>query len=173
MKIFQILLLLFFCWGCNSNPPNKELGSHKLGSDTVTDTYSVESKDVSMNTAIRTAKKTLAEFDSALKSNNPSYTDFAVKKRYRTANGGGEHMWIAGITIVNGNYMGYINNDAVNTNEVAYGDTVVVKKDEVTDWMFLENNVLRGGYTIREVRNRMSKEEQATMDEEMGFTIEN
>jgi len=81
-------------------------------------------------------------------------------------------MWIAVTKIVDGNYQGYVNNDAEETREVKYGDSVVVLKDEITDWMYLDNNVLKGGYTIREIRNRLSKEEQLQLDKELGFKIE-
>ena len=140
--------------------------------DTTTDTYSVTAEDLSMNVAINNAKKTIEQFDQALKSNSSAYTDFAVKKKYKTADGGGEHMWIAVINLINGNYKGFVNNDAEKTNEVKYGDTVIVRKEEITDWMYLDNNALRGGYTIREIRNRMNKEERIKMDKELGFTIE-
>jgi uncharacterized protein YegJ (DUF2314 family) len=38
--------------------------------------------------------------------------------------------------------------------------------------MYLDNNVLRGGYTIREIRNQMTKEERISMDKDLGFKIE-
>jgi uncharacterized protein YegJ (DUF2314 family) len=172
MKRFPILILSFFILSCNQKQSNKIISSNKLGADTVTNTYAVESEDLSMNAAINKAKKTINQFDQALKSNNPGYADFAVKKRYKTPDGGGEHMWIAGISIVSGNYKGFVNNDAEKTNEVAYGDTVFVRRAEITDWMYLENNILRGGYTIREVRSRMNKEEGNKMEEDLGFKIE-
>ena len=81
-------------------------------------------------------------------------------------------MWIAVTEIINGNYRGMVNNDAEQTNEVKYGDTVIVRKNEITDWMYLDNNVLKGGYTIRELLNQMDKKEQEKMKKEMGFIIE-
>ena len=81
-------------------------------------------------------------------------------------------MWIAGIIFFKGNYQGIVNNDAERTTEVKYGDTVIVQKDEITDWMYLVNNVLKGGYTIREVRNKMTKEERNKIDNDLGFKIE-
>jgi uncharacterized protein YegJ (DUF2314 family) len=81
-------------------------------------------------------------------------------------------MWIAGISLVNGNYRGFVNNTAEKTNEVSYGDTVLVHKREISDWMYLDNYVLRGGYTIREIRNQMNKEDRNKFDKESGFKIE-
>ena len=125
-----------------------------------------------MNLAILRAKNSIDEFDEALTNNNPSCTDFAVKKRYETLDGGGEHMWIGGITKVEGAYVGFVSNIAEKTTEVNYGDTVIVEKSEITDWMYLENNVLRGGYTILEMRDQMSKEDRLRWDLELGFKIE-
>ena len=140
--------------------------------DTTSDTYSVTAEDASMNSAINKAKETITQFDIAFKSDNHYYTDFAVKKRYKTMDGGGEHMWIAVINLGDGNYKGFVNNDAEKTTEVKYGDTVIVRKDEITDWMYLDKNVLRGGYTIREVRNRMDNKERSKMDKDLGYKIE-
>jgi len=172
MKLIKLLLFFPLYLSCSNNQSNKNLSSNKLGLDTVANTYSVTAEDTSMNSAIDNAKKTINEFDQALRSNNPSYTDFAIKKRYKTADGGGEHMWIAGVKPVDGNYKGFVNTDAEKTTEVKYGDTVFVRKNEITDWMYLENNILKGGYTIREVRNQMNKEERNKMDKDLGFKIE-
>lgn len=172
MKLIRLLALLPLFFSCDSNQSATTINTDKLGLDTTADTYSVTAENTSMNLAISKAKKTIGEFERALKSNNPSYSDFAIKKRYKTSDGGGEHMWIAGITFINGGYKGFIHNDAEATTEVKYGDTVFVQRDEITDWMYLDNNVLKGGYTIREIRNQMTKEDRTRMDQELGFKIE-
>ena len=172
MKFTIFLIFLSFCLGCSNNQPGKHITSDKLGFDTTADTYSVTKEDFLMNSAIAKAKSTIDEFDQALKSNNSRYTDFAVKKRYKTSDGGGEHMWIAEIVLTDRSYKGFVNNDAEKTTEVKYGDTVLVRRDEITDWMYIDSNVLRGGYTIRVVRNRLSKDQRAKMDKNLGFKIE-
>lgn len=172
IKLLTFLSFLLLGIGCNNKASNKNLDPAKLGLDTATDTYYVTQEDRSMNQAIGKAKNTIALFDEAIKSKNLSYTDFAVKKRYETGNDGGEHIWVAILEVINGNYKGVVNNDAEVTKEVKYGDTVIIRRDEITDWMYIDNNTLRGGYTIREIRNKMSKEERKIMDKEIGFTIE-
>ena len=147
-KYIHLLILLPFLIGCGNN----EFGDQSvdnLGHDTTADTYTVTPEDRLFNSAITNARQTINELDKALVSGNTSYTDFAVKK-----------------------YKGFVNNDAEKTLEVKYGDTVIVRKDEITDWMYLDNNVLRGGYTIRAVRNKLSKEERVKMDNELGFKVE-
>ncbi len=81
-------------------------------------------------------------------------------------------MWIAQVTLEKGAYRGIVNNEAHITREVNYGDTVIVRKDEITDWMYLEANVLRGGFTIRTIRDRLTKEEKEQLDRESGFIID-
>lgn len=172
MKLILICALLLFSASCNNTQPVHSAEQSKLGLDTTIDTYSVTSEDASMNSAIAKARQTLSNFDKSFQSKKPEYTDFAVKKPYKTDDGGHEHMWIALISIEDRGYKGYVNNDAEKTHEVKYGDTVFVGKKEITDWMYLENNVLRGGYTIREIRSHLTSEERSKMDEELGFKIE-
>ena len=172
MKLIPLLIFLPCYLGCSNNQSEKRLSPDKLGLDTIANTYSVTEEDTAMNSAIAKARQTIGEFDRALKSNNASNTDFAVKKKYKTFDNGGEHMWIAGIMLLNNSYKGFVNNDAEKTTEVKFGDTVIVKKEEITDWMYLDNNVLRGGYTIRAVRNKLSKDERIKMDETLGIKIE-
>lgn len=171
-KYIHFLIILPFFLSCSNDQFGNQSGVDELGYDTTTDTYTVTPEDPSFNSAITKARQTIDEFDKAITSGNSSYTDFAVKKRFLTPDDGGEHMWVAGIILVNGTYKGFVNNDAENTLEVKYGDTVIVRKDEITDWMYLDSNVLRGGYTIRAVRNKLSKDERIKMDNELGFKIE-
>jgi len=170
-QLLPVIASLLFL-SCGNDQYSSKKSSEKQGLDTTAGIYNVTASDTSMNAAISKARKTIGEFDEALLKNNPSFSDFAVKKKYRTPDDGGEHMWIAGISLVNGEYHGYINNDAESTTEVKYGDKVIVQKNEITDWMYLDNNVLKGGYTIREIRNRLTKKEQIKMDQELGFIVE-
>ncbi|MDB5200663.1 MAG: hypothetical protein JWQ27_72 [Ferruginibacter sp.] len=150
----------------------KDFQNNQPEFDSVTNIYSVASEDPSMNAAIDKARKTIHEFDKAFETNDTSCTDFAVKKRYKTPDDGGEHMWVAVVTIENGNYKGIINNEAQQTKEVKYGDTVLIQKNDITDWMYVKNNLLKGGFTLRALRVNMNKEERITMDKSLGFKIE-
>jgi uncharacterized protein YegJ (DUF2314 family) len=125
-----------------------------------------------MNNAISRARADLPLFDKALKSGNRNYNYFAIKKRYRTPDGGGEHIWIARVSAVKQGYTGLVNNDPVNTDEIKYGDTVYVLKDDITDWMYLDSNLLRGGYTMRVELKRMKPDEKAAFLKELDYKIE-
>ncbi len=170
-RFFSLFIVALVCVSCNNRESGNKGNSQQTGYDTTTDTYWVPPEDTAMNFAIAKAKQTIDQFDEAFISKNSAYTDFAIKKRFAISKGGGEHLWISGITIVNGAYKGFISNDVENANQVKYGDTVIVQKAEITDWMYLDNNVLKGGYTLREMRNKLTEKERIKFDSESGFII--
>jgi len=69
-------------------------------------------------------------------------------------------------------YSGTVNNVPEATNEVKYGDTVLIYQDKISDWMFIENGKLRGGFTIRVLCKKMTEGERQKLFEESGFIIE-
>ncbi|MFL5381755.1 MAG: DUF2314 domain-containing protein [Longimicrobiaceae bacterium] len=131
----------------------------------------VGDEDAAMNAAMARAKATFSDFVTALRSGNPAYRDFAVKKPYATPAGGGEHMWIENIREVAGGFEGTIANDANDTRLVKYGDTVRFTPAEITDWKYVDGDLLVGGYTIRYFVERMSPEEKAALEKEAGFRV--
>ena len=168
MRSILFSLLFALLLGCN-NPSATESKTPKL--DTSSGIYRVGSDNTSMNLAIAVAKGSIDQFNKAFESGDSAYSEFAVKKKYFTEDGG-EHMWVAVTKIVDGNYQGIVNNDAEMTKEVKYGDSVTVLRDEITDWMYIENNILRGGYTIREIRNQLSEKERVQFYKDLSFKIE-
>ncbi|MBL0744621.1 YegJ family protein [Chryseolinea lacunae] len=135
------------------------------------DVVRVEENDAGMNAATAKAIQTLDTFKTALTNNNPAYQGFSMKMRFDVPNGG-EHIWISEISYKDGQYYGVVDNLPEATTNVSLGDTVKIEKDRLSDWMFLEDGKLRGGYTIRVLRDRMSAEERKQFDEEIGLIIE-
>jgi uncharacterized protein YegJ (DUF2314 family) len=54
---------------------------------------------------------------------------------------------------------------------VKLGDEVVLDKSEVSDWMYIDDGLLVGGYTVLELRSQMSEEERKQFDASMPFKI--
>jgi len=131
----------------------------------------VQDEDAAMNAAIARAKATFPDFVTALRSGNPAYHDFAVKKPYATPDGGVEHMWIESIREVAGGFEGTIANDANDTRLVEYGQQVRFAPAEVSDWKYVNGDLLVGGYTIRYFVERMSPDEKQALEKEAGFRI--
>jgi len=131
----------------------------------------VENDDKKMNEAIALAGKTLDQFDKAFKSGNKALSYFSIKMRFDTPKGG-EHIWMSDIDLKDGKYFGAVGNVPEQTNAIKLGDVMEIPKDRISDWMYTENGKLRGGYTIRAIRERMSKEERKQFDQEMGMVID-
>lgn len=135
------------------------------------DTYTVNSDDAEMNKATEKAKQTLYQFDLALKIKTDSQNNFSLKVRFPIKDGG-EQLWIDDIYIENGNYIGVVGNRPYWVKEIKLGDTIKVNKPDISDWMYLENNILRGGYTTRLLRSRMSSSERKEFDAALLYKIE-
>lgn len=124
----------------------------------------VESEDAGMNAAIENAKKTFkTNFHPALISKNPDFSNFAIKQRFDTPEGG-EHIWIGDIVLDNGKYRGTVQNEPVNPLDVKIGDEIVVNVDNLSDWMYYDKNIVKGAYTVKVLRETMSDEEKKEMD---------
>lgn len=125
-----------------------------------------------MNKAIREAKRTYASFLNTFEKPGDDKSDFAVKLKFACDTEGVEHMWLNYLHHRGEKMFGILENDPVDVSRVKAGDTLQVIKDSVTDWMFLENNKLIGGYTIRVLYKKMSKKEKEQFKKEISFEIE-
>lgn len=129
------------------------------------DVIYVENEDNEMNQAIENAQKTFkTDFHSALISKNPDFSNFTIKQRFDTSDGGGEHIWIGDIVFDNGKYRGTVQNEPVNPLNVKIGDEIVVNVDNLSDWMYYDKNIVKGAYTVKVLRETMSDEEKKEMD---------
>ena len=133
--------------------------------------YSFESTDERMNVAIKKAKQTNEQFDKALLSKNPNFKYFCLKVHYDTPEGR-EHIWVANINIKNGGYSGVIADEPNHIIGLKMYDSVQIDRNNISDWMYLENGKLRGGYTIRAIRDQMSPQERKEYDSKSSFIIE-
>ena len=162
MKKTFILIILFTIISCKK--------SDKIEREDQPTIYNVENQDTEMNNVIIKAKQTLPEFYRALESSNPNQDAFAVKMHFKI-NNDGEHIWINGLFKRNGEYFGVVDNLPEFTKEVKQGDTIKIDASKVSDWMYLDNGELKGGYTIRLLRTRMSEEERIEFDNTSGMVI--
>lgn len=126
-----------------------------------------ENSDEEMNIAVKNAKETLFEFEKAIQSNNPDYSNFTLKQEFDTSDGGGEHIWIGNIHLKDGKYYGIVQNEPVDPKVgVKLGDSVEVPAGKISDWMYNDKNTVKGAYTIKVMRKYMTPEEKKEMDAE-------
>jgi len=123
-----------------------------------------------MERAIRKAKATQREFVQALQNSDPNTTGFAIKKPFPTEDTD-EHIWLTDVSWDGRRFSARVNNAPVETKAVKLGDTVKVSPKELSDWMYIENGVLKGGYTIRVLHYQSSPEKQKEFLQQVPFSI--
>lgn len=166
MKFYLLLfIILIGCIGCNNTQTIK---IERKGEPSI---YSVQNDDAEMNHAILTAIQTLDTFKVALLSKNKNYKYFALKSRFITPNGS-EHIWLRNIIIKDKKYVGIVANLPESISNIKIGDTIRILKNNISDWMYIDNNKLRGGYTIHLLRKRMTDSEKKQFDAKSGLIIE-
>lgn len=113
-----------------------------------TDIVQVADDDPVMTKAIADARASVSDFIAVLESPQPGRQGMAVKVKFEEGDVS-EHIWLSQVTHADGVFTGTIDNVPEGISSVAYGDRHEVPAEEVTDWMYLENGKLKGGYTIR------------------------
>lgn len=160
-----LLSLFMFTSGCHNNPKVIE----RDGEPNISRVYG---DDQQMNKAIALANQTIGVFDHALLSHDTTLKFLALKMRFETPEDGGEHIWLNQITKNDEKYYGVIANVPALTTQVKLGDKVEIPKSQISDWMYIQNGKLKGGYTIRALRDQLSESEKKAFDAENEFDIE-
>ncbi|MCW3162020.1 YegJ family protein [Chryseobacterium oryctis] len=161
MRKILVIFLLTFLVNCQEKKEHE-----KLEREGEPDVVYFENSDAEMNSAVQQAQKTLSEFQKALEDNNPNHSNFTLKQRFDTSDGGGEHIWIGEVQLKNGKYFGIVQNEPVDVKTIKLGDSVEVPVERISDWMYYDKNVVKGAYTIKVMRKFMSPEEKKEMDAE-------
>lgn len=165
LRLSQIVLGFLLFISCSSKQQQEETLD-------ATDVVRFEKDDLEMNDAIVKSRESFDQFDKAFQSNAAGLNSFALKMQFSDAIGGSEHLWIVDLVKNDDGYYGNVGNEPESTTEVVYGQHIKIEEPRISDWMYLENNVLRGGNTLRVIRNRMLPEEQKQFDDQTGFIIE-
>lgn len=135
--------------------------------------FATKYDEKAMTDAIAKARATWREFSAALVKPAPGMSRFSIKKGFLVDDDPeGEHIWLADVSFDGGNFRGAVGNEPVSTQEVKFGQVVDVMPEELTDWMFVEDGVLRGGYTLRVLLMQKSPEDRKAFLETLGFRLE-
>jgi uncharacterized protein YegJ (DUF2314 family) len=143
-------------------------GSDRGSADRVID---VAQDDQKMNAAMEKARSTVGTFTTALASPKPGQRSFTVKVPFSDGKNT-EHMWLSPVTFDGTKFHGTINNDAERVSHVKNGDHAEVEPSKISDWMFVDEGKLVGGYTLRVLRDSMSPAERAEFDKSVDFVVE-
>lgn len=129
-----------------------------------------------MQAAIERAISEVEIFIEALTHSSISQSGFSVKKPFpyttETGETGYEHIWLSDVVYRDGVFIGSVGNEPVDASGIRLNDEATVEKTEISDWMYIDDGVLVGGYTLRVLRDRMSLLERKEMDDMLPFRIE-
>jgi uncharacterized protein YegJ (DUF2314 family) len=125
-------------------------------------TVGVRVADAEMNAAIARARDMLPAFWASYDAPKPTEVGHALKVRFEVG-AQVEHIWVSDVKkLSDGNYSGEFANepDLLGKN---IGDQVEFKQIDISDWMFMRNEKVVGGETIKAILKFMPEEEADAM----------
>ena len=157
--------------GCASQEPPHITGRavRRVGSEP--ECFCVEKNDAEMAHAVKMARRNVGVFITALQHPESGQRDFEVKKPFVQGDKV-EHLWLAHVQYSGGRFHGLVDNKPQNITGLKMGQRVSVNPDEISDWSYIDNGKLIGGYTIRVLYNELSPERKKEFLERANFRIE-
>ena len=123
---------------------------------------SVSPEDVEMEAAIREAKASFRQFIEAYYHPTEHQTSFLVKVVFDEGEQR-EHIWLADLDFSGEKPNGVVANEP-NLPGLTFMQRVEFEPSYISDWMYIENGYLVGGYTTRIIRGRMMSVEREEHD---------
>lgn len=168
MTLFHKLLVLTylaFLFGACSDQKKQIAGK------AVDNLYSTNTDDQPMNKAMEVARRKFTKFDSAFESGRFDRDKFSIKVKFPHPRGN-EYIWLTEISKQGSNYWGVITDTPRMTTQVKMGDRVKINERDIADWLYGKDSILHGGFTLRLIHSRMTKEENAEENASFPYKIE-
>jgi uncharacterized protein YegJ (DUF2314 family) len=127
--------------------------------------------DPAMTKAIEEARSTLGKFIAAVEAPTKNQSQFSIKTPF-VDGAKSEHIWLLPVTYDGKQFHGVVNNEPQDVKNVKLGDKVIIQPADVSDWMYVDDGRLVGGYTLRVLRNTLSPTERAEFDKSLPFKID-
>ncbi len=115
-----------------------------------------------MEAAIREAKKSFRKFIEAFCHPTEGQKSFLVKVVFDEGEQR-EHIWLADLDFAGKKPSGVISNEP-NLPRLKFMQRVEFEPSYISDWMYVEDGYLVGGYTTRVIRERMTPAQRRTHD---------
>lgn len=130
----------------------------------------VRSEDAEMRAAIQRARDSFKKFLDAFMAPAPKQGAFLVKIAF-VKDSEVEHIWLADLDLVSAKPTGVIANPPIR-KDLKFKQRVEFDFTYLSDWMYVEDGKLVGGFTTRLLRSRMSPEERKRSDAESPYRFE-
>ena len=165
------LIIAIGAWALASISAQAADTRQELENSSIEPPYVEVPKDhIAMHRAVIEARRTVGEFVAALQHPAPGQQDFEVKKRF-IQNGQVEHIWLSDVQFVGNQFRGRVDNQPRMIQGLMLGQSVSVKPNEISDWLYVDHGKLVGGYTVRVQYNELSPKEKQEFDRAADFKI--
>ena len=134
--------------------------------------FQVAEKDAEMDRAVRMARRHLRTFITALQNPSAGQRDFEVKKPFVQGDHV-EHIWLSDVQYSGKRFHGRVDNKPQEIKGLKMGTRVSVNPDEISDWLYVDNGKLVGGYTIRVLCTSCNATAKQRMERQGKFTVDN
>lgn len=116
--------------------------------------------EAGMDAAISRARAEVGTFIRELEAGGAGA--FSVKAPI-THDGFTEHFWITGVVYRNGEFIGRIGNEPGRVTNVTFGQEWRIGREDISDWMIVDGDRIRGAYTIDPLLPTMDPAEAAQL----------
>lgn len=173
MKVIvpAITVCILFLLACQDQPGY--VSKQENDGDAV---YTVEKEDPAMNAAIEEARRTYPDFLKTFNARDTANGDFTVKSKFSFLDEDGErnfeHMWMVDLYYKGDQLHGVLGSDPISINWTVAGDSLAIKTDSISDWMYVRDGKLVGGYTVRVLYDKMSEQEKKEFSSQLPYKID-
>ncbi len=132
-------------------------------------TVGIDEHDDEMNEAVHLARTTMSVFLNAFAKPKPTQR-FLLKVRFEH-DGKFEHIWLADLDLSRIPSAGTVANEPCLPS-LTFKQRVQFNPADITDWMFVDDGKLVGGYSTRLLRSRLSPTERVEYDAAAPYKFE-
>jgi uncharacterized protein YegJ (DUF2314 family) len=115
-----------------------------------------------MEAAIMAAKQSFGNFLKAFVHRAKNQRSFLIKACFIEGNQN-EHIWLADLKLSSKLIRGVVANEPMSPG-MKFMQEVEFTPPQITDWMYVEDGYLVGGYTTKLIRQRMTPEGRRAFD---------
>lgn len=127
--------------------------------------------DIEMGMAMQKAAASLDDFRKAVRAPPKGASRFEVKARFRSGSVV-EHMWLTSVRETAEGFTGELINEPYRLVGYRSGQQLTVAASAVSDWAYVEDGVLVGGFTLRVMFARTPPEQRELLQRRLGYRIE-
>jgi len=120
-----------------------------------------------MEAAILEAKANFKQFIEAFCNPTERQRSFLVKVVFDEGEKR-EHIWLADLDFISGKPSGVVANEP-KLPSLRFMERVEFEPSHISDWMYVDDGYLVGGYTTRVIRERMTPEARKAYDAEAPY----